>query len=56
MTPPEHLPPQSTGAGSQQLQQYLRARRFGHDRWSAAEYAGLPFGEAELIDREEGLA
>lgn len=42
--------------GSVQLRDYLRARRHGHDRFSSAEYAGLPVQEAELIDREEGLA
>lgn len=44
------------GTCSRELAAYRRARAFGHDRASAAAFAGMSASEAHLIDREEGFA
>lgn len=37
---------------SVQARRYAQAREFGHGRADSAAYAGIPLGEAELIDRD----
>lgn len=40
---------------SVQMARYLQFRRHGHPRAEAATAAGIPIGEAELVDKELAL-
>lgn len=40
---------------SVQLTRYLQFRQHGHQRAEAATAAGIPIGEAELVDKELAL-